>query len=68
MSFDISRLLIHSDDVPPAAKLALQAALGAPPEDRAVLLETAAKALYWKTPLACGEARELVGLDPGVCW
>ncbi|MBK7862633.1 MAG: hypothetical protein IPJ65_29300 [Archangiaceae bacterium] len=67
MSLDISPLLIHSDDVPQAAKVALMAARTASPEDRETLLEAAARALYWKTPLACGEARELVGLTPGTC-
>jgi hypothetical protein len=67
VSFDITPLLIHSDDVPPQAKLALRAAQSAAGEDRELLLETAARALYWKTPLACGEARELVGLAPGTC-
>ena len=67
MSFDISPLLIHSDDVPPQAKVALLAAQSAPREDREQLLETAARALYWTTPLQCGEARELVGLAPGSC-
>ncbi|MBL8956882.1 MAG: hypothetical protein JNK82_39275 [Myxococcaceae bacterium] len=67
MSFDISPLLIHSDDVPPQAKVALMAARDASAGDRELLLEAAAKALYWKTPLGCGEARELVGLAPGMC-
>ncbi len=67
MSFDISSLLIHDDDVPPQAKVALRAALSAPAQDREPLLEAAARALYWKTPLLCGEARELVGLAPGSC-
>ena len=67
MSLDISPLLIHSDDVPEQAKVALLAARGAPAGDRELLLEAAARALYWKTPLHCGEARELVGLAPGSC-
>ncbi len=67
MSFDISPLLIHSEDVPPQAKVALVAARDAAPGDREELLEAAARALYWKTPLGCGEARELVGLTPGSC-
>jgi len=67
MSFDISPLLIHSDDVPSQAKVALAAARNAAAGDRELLLEAAARALYWKTPLGCGEARELVGLQPGTC-
>lgn len=67
MSFDIAPLLIHSSDVPQSAKQALQAAMTASPGEREQLLESAARALYWKTPLACSEARELVGLEPGMC-
>ncbi len=67
MAFDPTALLLHSDDVPAQAKLALKAARHAPEAMRAVLLETAASALYWKSPLACDEARELVGLPPGTC-
>ena len=67
MSLDLTPLLLNSDDVPAQAKLALRAAQHAPEGMRALLLETAARALYWKTPLACEEARELVGLPPGTC-
>ena len=67
MSFDITPLLLHSDDVPREAKLALEAASHLARDQRVPLLQDAARTLYRLTPLACGEARELVGLPPGTC-
>ena len=68
MSFDLTPLLLHSDEVPAQAKVALAAAREAPPgHEQDSLLETAARALYRGTPLGCDEVRDLVGLPPGTC-
>jgi hypothetical protein len=58
---------LFQSDVPAQAKVALAAASGAGPDLRHTLLERAARKLYWLTPLACEEARELVGLPAGSC-
>lgn len=65
--YDVSSLLLHSADVPQSVKTELAAARSAPAEQREAHLRSAARALFWKTPLACDEARELVGLPPGTC-
>lgn len=67
MPYDVASLLLHSEDVPATVKASLVAARRAPPEQREAHLRSAARALTWHTPLACDEARELVGLPPGTC-
>jgi hypothetical protein len=60
--FDVTPLLLHSDEVPEPVKEALLAAGAASGPERQALLEAAARELYWETPLGCADARELVGL------
>ena len=68
MNFSIARLLLHSSSVPEEAREALKSALGSQPERRGEELEQAARLLHAATGLDCGDARELVGLDPvGSC-
>jgi hypothetical protein len=62
----IAELLIHSDDVPPAARLALESAK-ASPTDRFDNLVAAARILHQDIGLDCEDARELVGLDASDC-
>ena len=64
---DVSSLLLHSADVPSTAKAELIAARSAPLSERDAHLRSAALALMGAAPLACDEARELVGLPPGSC-
>jgi hypothetical protein len=61
--FDVTPLLLHSEDVPAQAKAELLAAQNTVGEDREEHLLTAAKSLYYGTSLGCSEARELVGLS-----
>jgi hypothetical protein len=63
MSLSMLSLLMFEDDVPAAARAALQAATEAPADRRRSLLEAAAHALYREADLDCADARELVGLD-----
>jgi hypothetical protein len=65
MSLSISSLLLHSPDVPPAARAALLAASSAPAHERISYLEAAARSLYRDANLDCVDARELVGLATG---
>jgi len=65
--FSLAPILIHSDDVPEAAREALRVARSAPPELRTAELERAAHVLYTHTDLDCQDVRELVGLDAGSC-
>jgi hypothetical protein len=67
MSFTLAPLLIHSEHVPEEAREALRAVDGSPAEQRAELLESAARILYDQTELDCREVRELVGLPAGDC-
>ena len=67
MSYDVSSMLLHSADVPSTVKAELIAARAAPVAERESHLRSAARALVLSTPLACDEARELVGLPPGSC-
>lgn len=62
----MTRLLMHSADVPSAARAALQAAAAAAVEDRDDILCAAARILHDERQLACAEARELVGLATDV--
>lgn len=64
---DVASLLLHSADVPASAKAELRAARSAPRGERERHLRSAAIALMGAAPLACDEARELVGLSPGSC-
>ena len=62
MSFSMAPLLIHSADVPPAARRALLAASATQADARRAHLVSAARILYAEVGLACAEACELVGL------
>jgi hypothetical protein len=62
MSFTMAPLLMHSDEVPPAARAALRAAYDVPAERRIELLESAARILYEETDLDCRDIHELVGI------
>ena len=66
MAYDVTSLLMHSNDVPLAAKASLKAARQSP-HRREEHLRSAARALFHGTLLECDEARELVGLSPGTC-
>ncbi len=66
MAFMMSTLLVHSEQVPPAAREALLAANAAPPSDRGPLLASAARILHHDADLDCADALELVGL-PADC-
>ncbi len=59
----MAELLLHSDDVPMTARLALTSALSAPAEQRHLGLAEAARILHHDVGLDCEDARELVGLD-----
>jgi hypothetical protein len=63
----IAELLIHSDDVPPAARTALASAYQGPETDRTGNLIEAARILHRDIGLDCEDARELVGLDATDC-
>jgi hypothetical protein len=63
----ISNLLLHSEDVPVAARAALATALQGPAEQRCDNLVEAAVILHREVGLDCSDARELVGLGAGDC-
>ena len=63
----ISNLLLHTEDVPPAARAALASAFEAPAEQRSSNLIEAAVILHRELGLDCNDARALVGLDDGDC-
>jgi hypothetical protein len=63
----IAELLIHSHDVPPAARMALTSALAAPVETRRASLIEAARILHEDSGLDCADACELVGLSDYQC-
>ena len=67
MSLSLAPILLHSDDVSPAAKRALHAGLNGPMPLRRLALESAAKLIVIETGVSCDEARELVDLPPGNC-
>lgn len=58
----MAELLLHSDDVPLAARVALTSALSAPADERYLGLAEAARILHYDVGLDCEDARELVGL------
>jgi hypothetical protein len=67
----MSSLLLHSEQVPIAARIALRAAHESPPESspetRLRLLESAARILRDETGVDCPDARELVDLRSEDC-
>lgn len=67
MSFSMANIVAHSEQVPSAARAALKAAAGLPPARRTQLLESAARILHQEAGIGCGDARELVDLQPGNC-
>jgi hypothetical protein len=64
MPFNVAALLIHTDDVPAAARFALKAAYEGPAGRRISELQTAARALHHEAGLDCIEAHDIVGLSP----
>ena len=62
MSLSLLPLLLVEDGVPASARAALREANDAPPHERQLHLEAAARALYQDAHLDCADARELVGL------
>jgi hypothetical protein len=67
MSFAMASLLAHSEHVPTAARQALRAATTVGPEDRAELLESAARILHIEAGVECCDAFELVDLPDEDC-
>ena len=63
MSFTMASLLIHSEEVPAAARDALVAAHQVSSEQRTQLLESAARILHREVGVECSDARELVDLN-----
>ena len=63
MSLSLASLLLVEDDVPARARAELHAAHLAPPAERRLHLEAAARSLYAEANLDCADARELVGLE-----
>jgi|HubBroStandDraft_2_1064218.scaffolds.fasta_scaffold1860811_2 hypothetical protein len=62
MALSVTPLLLHSDALPEAARIALADAFAQPEHERAPLLATAARILYLEASLECADALELVGL------
>ena len=58
----MAELLLHSNDVPQAARVAITSALSAPADERHLSLMEAARILHYDVGLDCEDARELVGL------
>lgn len=68
MAFSLAPLLVHSESIPVAARNALRGALESAPEKQSAELLAAARLIHQDTDLDCGDARELVGLEPcGSC-
>ncbi len=67
MSLMMASLLVHSEEVPAAAREALRAALEGTAERRTELLESAARILHREIGVPCHDARELVDLRPEDC-
>ena len=68
MSFSMSSLLLHSEDLPASAREALRAAHAGASDRRLEMLESAARILQHEVGLACTDARELVDLQPAECF
>ncbi len=68
VSFQFGSLLVHSDQVPVAARDALRAAhRGGDARGSVELLELAAQILHRDAGVDCPDARELVDLRPEDC-
>jgi hypothetical protein len=67
MSFSMTRLLIHNDELPRAARDALFAATYGPSDSRDLELASAAWVLHSELGLGCDDARELLGLEGLEC-
>ena len=63
----MAELLIHSEDVPLAARIALTSALSKASDERLDGLREAARILHFDTGLPCADACELVGLGDYEC-
>jgi hypothetical protein len=59
---NMAGLLLHTDDVPPAARVALATAMSASADQRVASLLEAARILHLDSGLECEDACELVGL------
>jgi len=59
----MAELLIHSQDIPPAARMALSSARSVPADQRRDQLLEAARILHRDVGLDCEDAVELVGLS-----
>ena len=64
MSISMASLLMHDDQVPPAARRALRAAHDEAGGKRVEGLRSAARILIAETDLDCEDVRELVDLGP----
>jgi hypothetical protein len=62
MAMSMMPLLIHSEAVSPRVRDALRAAHEAPPQVRAVELESAARLLHREAGLSCRDVRDLFDL------
>ena len=62
MTIAMASLLAHSEQIPAAARKALQAATVLPPERRGALLASAARILHREAGVPCSDALELVDL------
>jgi hypothetical protein len=67
MGFSMASLLVHSEEVPLAARDAIRAAHKGPAACRRHRLESAARILQRETGVGCPDARELVDLQPADC-
>jgi hypothetical protein len=67
MSFKMTSLLVHDEQVPESVRVALRAAQSGSDGRRLELLESAARILHRETGIGCIEARELVDLQEGGC-
>ena len=63
MTFTMAAVLAHDEQVPPAARELLRAALGGPAQGKRGLLESAARVLFHEAGVGCADARELVDLE-----
>ena len=64
MTLSIRQLMIHSTDLPPYVRRAIEAALEAPVLQRADAMESSAALLSTAAGLEIDDARELLDLSP----
>jgi hypothetical protein len=63
MPLSVAPLLLHSENIPEGARLALRDAFTRPEDERPALLANVARILYREAELDCSDALELVGLS-----